>query len=232
MFPGNGIAATSLYGYSGSMSSTPAATDEITHATIDTVDTVEAGPSPQPAPAEAPAVEPEPPVIEQPVIEPIVIEPVTPPPQPEPKPELAAEPVAETVPPKPEQPVQPPEPVQPSPQPQPATPPIIPQPAPAGDVPAAVLALTDAELRIAVAYYLRKHQTELSRKGVAARQENMRRNLDAIEAYVKKRGSAKIPRLTQEFNLSPVLVSKYVQTLVKQGHIKAEGHGSSRRYFV
>jgi predicted ArsR family transcriptional regulator len=97
-------------------------------------------------------------------------------------------------------------------------------------VPAAVLALSDSELRAAATYYLHKHQTEISRKGVQARQAAMQNNMGAIVSYIKAHGSAQIPRLARELDLSPKLVSHYLQILVRQHKVKAEGWAKDRRY--
>lgn len=99
-------------------------------------------------------------------------------------------------------------------------------------VPAAVLALSDTELKAAAAYYLRKNQTEISRKGVQARQDNMRRQLDAITVYIKQHGSVQIPRLSRDLNLSPGLASHYLQILVKGRRVVATGWAKDRRFSI
>lgn len=101
-----------------------------------------------------------------------------------------------------------------------------------GGIPATVLALSDSDLRIAATYYLQKNQAEISRKGVVARRATMQKNLDEIAGYIEQEGSAQIPRIARRLNLSLALVSHYLQILVKQNRIKAEGHAKNRRYFV
>lgn len=110
--------------------------------------------------------------------------------------------------------------------------PDSPKPVPQNGIPAVVLALSDDDLRAAATYYLQKHQTAISRKGVQARQEVMQKNLDAITTYIQSSGSSQIPRIARKLNLSPGLTSHYLQMLIKQGRVKAEGHGSTRRYFI
>ncbi len=184
-----------------------------------------AGPAaPTPDPEPITATPPEPPTVSAP--EPPALPEPNPQPVPEPRPEPISEPKP-TIPP------------QPAPEPTPAVSPATPAPPdhtsmpdPHSTIPPAVLALSDQELRIAAAYYLQKNQTEISRKGVQARQQTMRRNLDAITAYIQAHGSTQIPRLARELNLSPGLTSHYLQILVKQHKVKAEGWAKDRRYSV
>lgn len=157
-------------------------------------------------------------------------------PTPAPEPGRATEPPSNPIPP-PVANVEPPSPPQspPPPPPIPAIETLVPRHVPIAAqsaIPPVVLALSDEELRIAATYYLQKHQTELGRKGVIARQQNMQQKLDAITAYIAARGSAQIPRLSRELNLSPGLASHYLQILVKQNKIKAEGWSKDRRYFI
>ncbi len=129
----------------------------------------------------------------------------------------------------------PPSTAQPPPEPTPIVeaPAAVPVP---GAIPAAVLALSDAELRIAATYYLQKHQAEISHKGVQARKLKMQQNLDAIMAYATAHSAKnaasgiKIARLASALNLSPGTTAHYLQILVKQGKLSAEGWGTTRLY--
>lgn len=116
----------------------------------------------------------------------------------------------------------------PTPEAQPSAPPDA--PVAVNGIPAAVLALTDEELRVAAAYYLKKNQSAISRKGVEARQAQMNKRLDAIVTYIQSHSPAQIPSMSRQLNLSPGLTSHYLQILVKQGRIRATGHASTRRY--
>jgi len=110
--------------------------------------------------------------------------------------------------------------------------PTPPAPQPVDGIPPAVLALTDAELKVAARYYLLKHQREIGMRGVRARQAHKQKMLDAITAYVRARGSVQIPRLCQDMNISPGLASHYLRLLVIDKSIKADGWAKNRRYFV
>jgi len=184
--------------------------------------------------------------------EPVVIE------LPQPAPGVVAEPPIEPTPP-PEPPV-PPEPIPPpeaatSPPPEAAATPTVPLPAqrielvahteptvdvqptppapqPVDGIPPAVLALTDDELKAAAKYYIQKHQREIGMRGVRARQAHKQKMLDAITAYVRARGSAQIPRLCQDMNISPGLASHYLRLLVIDKAIKADGWAKNRRFYV
>lgn len=102
----------------------------------------------------------------------------------------------------------------------------------ASDIPPAVLALSDAELRIAVTYYLKKNQTSISQRGVKARQEKMQKNLSAITNYIATHPETRLPRIAKALNFSPNLTSHYIQMLTKQGKVRAEGWAGKRRYFL
>lgn len=171
-----------------------------------------------------------PPVLETPppteVIEPPQPEQVAPEPAPEPIPEqiVVPEPVPEAAP----EPVeQKPEPVLvPNPEPVAQPTPLVPE---VNGLPTEVAALSDEHLKIAAAYYLRKNQKAIGQKGVAARQQTMNRRMDEIAKHVQG-GTDKLQRIAKLTNLSPGLTAHYLQILVKQGRIKAEGHGTTRRY--
>jgi hypothetical protein len=110
--------------------------------------------------------------------------------------------------------------------------PAHPSPPASSKFPPAVLALSDTELKAAAALFAQRHQRENSRKGVEARQDRMRQNLEIVIARVRHHGTVQIPRLTQDLDMSPGLVSNYLLILLKQGKVKATGHGASRRYSV
>lgn len=177
--------------------------------------------STEPIPEPEPVVEAPQPVPSAPEAPPDPVAPLTEnPPPPSPEPPKQAEPAPPSVPEEPK-PVAEPTPVVAP------TPPLVEQ----GGVPAAVLALTDNELKIAAAYYLRKNQQAIAQKGVAARQQTMNERLDKIASHVQ-RGTNKLQRIAKLTNLSPGLTAHYLQILTKQGRIKADGHGTTRRYFV
>lgn len=180
-------------------------------------------PEPEPLPApETPPVQPDPTPPQPDPTPPPETKPAPPEPKPKPDPEAKPEPK----PADPEPPTQPPE------QAPPESAPAPPARQNPYNLPPAVLALTAAELKIAAAHYLRVNQAEISKKGVAKRRAAMQHNLDRIETYVKQHKSTKIPRMTQDLNLSPGLTSHYLQILVRQHKIKAEDHASGRRYFI
>ncbi|MCW1908120.1 MAG: winged helix-turn-helix transcriptional regulator [Candidatus Saccharibacteria bacterium] len=108
--------------------------------------------------------------------------------------------------------------------------PPVQQPSNDHSLPAAVAVLTDAELKIAAAYYLKKHQKEIALKGVAARQAQMEQNLSKMLAYIKQNGQAPLPRIAKTMNLPPGTTSKYLRDLVARGQITASGWGGTRRY--
>ncbi len=196
-------------------------------------------PSEPPVPSPAPEPTPIPPPAPEPIPEPPAQEPVPEPPQPDPAPVIAPTPTPEptvTLPPESIAPAAP-KPAEPVPE-QPViteaqpTPSVVSQTTesvtPA--IPPAVLALSDTELKIAAAYYLQKNQQAIARKGVEARQKRMHDNMAAIQAYLKTNGSSQIPRISRALNLSPGLTSHYLQILVKQHKVKADGWAKKRRY--
>jgi len=178
-------------------------------------------------PVDAPAPLPEPPPDPQPPPETVAPAPDVPPPSnsPEPAPPIPSPPDPLPVPsPPPAEPV-------PAPPAETPEPPSNPPPAVNG-IPAAVLALTDEELRHAATYFLQKNQAEFARKGLKARQDRKQQNLDRILAYIQAHKSAQIPRLSHDLNLSPINTGYYLRVLLEQKKIKAEGWAKNRRYFI
>lgn len=189
-------------------------------------------------------IEPTPQPVSEPLEPPIVATPESIPIETPPEPGPLPEPITTPAPPAADTPATPAPPVvtvdepaieqlapAPAPEPQPVPTPVTnPEPANVGGIPPAVLALTDAELKIAAAYYLQKNQQVIARKGVEARQKRMHDRLSAIQAYLQVNGSSQIPRMSRELNLSPGLTAHYLQILVKQHKVKAEGWSKNRRY--
>ncbi len=100
------------------------------------------------------------------------------------------------------------------------------------EIPAAVLALTPEELKIAARLYITRNQKEISAKGVAKRQARMQRNLEKIVVYLTTHGSSPLPRIAKATNVSPGTTSSYLRRLTSANRIKATGHGKNRRFFV
>lgn len=98
-------------------------------------------------------------------------------------------------------------------------------------LPSAVAALSEEELAIAARYYTSLRSVELSQLGVQARKKRMINNLTKIEEYIKSNSGSQVPRIARKLNLSPGLVSHYIQVLVKQGRVRAEGWAASRRFY-
>lgn len=99
-------------------------------------------------------------------------------------------------------------------------------------VPSAVLNLSDEELKIAAALYLKKNQIAISQKGVKARQNTMHKNMEAIRSYIRQHGPSPLPRIAKHCNITPGTTSSYLRRLLAQGRIQAAGHGTTRRYFM
>jgi hypothetical protein len=152
---------------------------------------------------------------------------LTPEPEPESKPEQAPEPAEPPLEDKPAEPDK--RAPEPEPNPTPAPAPAAQSPTVPG-IPPAVLALSEDELRAAATYYLQKNQRRISQKGVVARQAAEKRNMDALVRYVAKHGPTGLPRLARVINCSPGTTSSYLQRLVKQGRLHAEGWSATRRF--
>lgn len=175
----------------------------------------------EPTEPEAPAPEP---IIEQPA-------PVN---KPEPAQVPPLAPVVEVPDPVPSEPPannEPPaEPVAEQPKSQPIPPPAA-QPI-QNHLPASVLALSNDELRIAAALYLKNNQPVIASKGVAARKAIMNKNMGAIEQFIQTHGPSPLPRIAKHCNITPGTTSSYLGKLIAQNRIKATGHAATRRYFI
>jgi hypothetical protein len=110
------------------------------------------------------------------------------------------------------------------------TPPTTDTPPNPYNLPLAILALTDDELKQAAAYYLKKNQAAISQKGVAKRQAIMSYNLTRIFDHITRQGPSQIPHMARVLDLSPKLLSHYLQILVKQNKIQATGWAKTRTY--
>jgi predicted transcriptional regulator len=106
-------------------------------------------------------------------------------------------------------------------------PPPTPSPT-ANDIPPAVAALTDEELRIASVLYVKRHQKERSQKAVAARQATQKIHLDEILNYMSSHNPTKLINVAYACNVSPEQASHYLRVLRQQGKVTGEGHGPSR----
>jgi predicted transcriptional regulator len=106
-------------------------------------------------------------------------------------------------------------------------PPTVPSPI-TNDIPPAVAALTNEELRIASVLYVKRHQKERSQKAVAARQATQKIHLDEILNYMSSHNPTKLINVAYACNLSPEQASHYLRVLRQQGKITGEGHGPSR----
>lgn len=111
-------------------------------------------------------------------------------------------------------------------------PPITNHPSPITVVPFDVSSLSDADLKAAAALYTKRNQAEISRKGVAKRQETMELNLREIVDYISLNNGSPLPRIAKNTNITLGTTSKYLRQLITSGKVRADGWGKTRRYYL
>lgn len=92
--------------------------------------------------------------------------------------------------------------------------------------------MTEQELEAAAKRYFMLKSRDISALGVKARQDKMNRNLMRLRNYLGTRGTAQIPSIARELNLSPRLISRYLQALVAVGEVTASGWANKRTYKI
>jgi predicted transcriptional regulator len=92
--------------------------------------------------------------------------------------------------------------------------------------------LNDEQLKAAATLYTKRNQAELSRKGVAKRQETMELNLREIVDFLSLNNGSPLPRIAKHTNITLGTTSKYLRQLQSKGKVRADGWGKTRRYFL
>jgi predicted transcriptional regulator len=109
---------------------------------------------------------------------------------------------------------------------------LTPIPQPLTVKPFDVSRLSDADLKAAAALYTKRNQAELSRKGVAKRQETMELNLREIVDFLSLNNGSPLPRIAKHTNITLGTTSKYLRQLNAKGKVRAEGWGKNRHYYL
>jgi hypothetical protein len=93
-----------------------------------------------------------------------------------------------------------------------------------------VAELSDDELRLAAKLYAQKISREMLKKAQARRTEIRTERELAVLKLVAQKGSASIPNLSNELNISPRLVAASLRRLSEAHKIAASGNSKARRY--